>query len=140
MYAAMAVLSPSSIMIPPVEQWRDRYLVLVPDKYAFDSLLLAAPSTARIRYDGTDLEDALACDYQPAGTLPLGPDGTDLQYVAIRCMLSHPTTTGPGTQDDGVHYLETADGTHFGLVVWGWDSFVSYGYPGGSNVSPINLQ
>jgi IgGFc binding protein len=131
---------PSSIVVPPVEQWRDRYLVLVPDKYAFDSMLLAAPSTARIRYDGQALEDALDCDYQPAGTLPLGPDGTDLQYVAIRCMLSHPTTTGPGTQDDGVHYLETLDGTHFGLIVWGWDSFVSYGYPGGSNVSPINLE
>ncbi len=131
---------PSSIMIPPIEQWRQSYLVLVPDKYAFDSILLAAPSTARIRYDGQALEDALDCDYQPAGTLPLGPDGTDLEYVAIRCMLSHPTTTGPGQQDDGVHFLETADGSHFGLVVWGWDSFVSYGYPGGSNLSPINTQ
>jgi hypothetical protein len=130
---------PSSITIPPVEQWRSNYLILIPDKYNFDSLLLAAPSTARLRYDGMALEDALDCEFQPAGTLANGPDGADLQYVAIRCMLSHPTTTGPGTQDDGVHYLESAGGEHFGLVVWGWDSFVSYGYPGGTNVSPINL-
>ena len=36
--------------------------------------------------------------------------------------------------------LTTATGHSFGLVVWGWDSFVSYGYPGGSNVDRINLQ
>jgi IgGFc binding protein len=129
---------PSSIMVPPVEQWRQDYLILVPDKYAFDFLLLAAPSTARIRYDGLDLEDALDCEYHPAGNLPIGPDGLDLQYVAIRCPLSKPSTTGPGVQDDGVHYLTTTTGDHFGLVVWGWDSYVSYGYPGGTNVSPIN--
>ncbi len=131
---------PSAIIVPPVEQWRDHYLVLVPDRYAFDSILIAAPSTARLRYDNVDLEDALDCDYHPVGTLPIGPDGTDLQYVAIRCLLSHPSRTGPGTQDDGIHYLDTSSGDHFGLIVWGWDSFVSYGYPGGSNISPINLQ
>jgi hypothetical protein len=127
-------------MVPPVEQWRDNYLVLVPDKYAFDSLLIAAPSTARLRYDSVALEDALDCEYEPVGNLPVGPDGTDLQYVAIRCLLSKPTPTGPGLQDDGVHYLDSTSGDHFGLVVWGWDSFVSYGYPGGSNLSHINVQ
>jgi hypothetical protein len=131
---------PSTILVPPIEQWRNNYLVLIPDKYAFDSLLLAAPSTARLRIDGVALEDAYDCDYQPAGDLPLGVGGTDLRYIAIRCMLSQPTTTGPGIQNDGVHYLESAGGEPFGLIVWGWDSYVSYGYPGGSNVSPINLQ
>jgi hypothetical protein len=130
---------PSSILVPPVEQWRDHYLILVPDKYAFDSLLIAAPSTARLRIDNMPIE-SFDCDYHPAGTLPIGPDGTDLQYVAIRCMLSKPSHTGVGMQNDGVHYLDTTSGDHFGLIVWGWDSFVSYGYPGGSNISPINLQ
>ncbi len=131
---------PSSMIVPPVEQWRSNYLFLIPDKYNFDSILIAAPSTAQLRYDGQNLQDALDCEFDPAGTLPLGVDGVDLQYVAIRCMLSHPTTTGPGQQDDGVHYIESVGGEHFALIVWGWDSFVSYGYPGGSNVSPINLQ
>ena len=33
----------------------------------------------------------------------------------------------------------TSGGESFGLVVWGWDSFVSYRYPGGFNVDWINL-
>ena len=35
---------PSMIVVPPVEQWRSSYLFLVPNKYAFDSLLIAAPA------------------------------------------------------------------------------------------------
>ena len=43
------------------------------------------------------------------------------------------------TQDDGVHLVTAMGGERFGLVVWGWDSFVSYGYPAGSNVERINV-
>ena len=43
-----------------------------------------------------------------------------------------------GDQYDGVHRLE-ADAP-VGLLVYGFDSFVSYGYVGGTNLLPINLQ
>jgi hypothetical protein len=129
---------PSFILIPPVEQWRDRYLFLVPNKYAFDFLLIAAPITAELTYDGVDLSFALDCEYEPIGTLE--DSGETIEYMAIRCPLSYPTPDGDGLQDDGVHLLESTNGDSFGLVVYGWDSYVSYGYPGGANVALINIE
>ncbi len=128
---------PSFIVIPPVEQWRDDYLFLVPNKYQLDYILLAIPVGADIRFDGLPLELVLECEYEPIGTLSDG--GVDTEYQAIRCPLSVVNEQGMLVQDDGVHRLESANGMPFGLVVWGWDSFVSYGYPGGTNVALINL-
>lgn len=130
---------PSFIMVPPTEQWRSDYLFLVPNKYAFDYLLIAAPSTAQLIYDGLPLDMVLACEYEPMGRLP-ATGGGETEYVAIRCQLSYPSPAGPGLQDDGVHRLETSNAEPFGLTVYGWDSFVSYGYPGGTNVALINLE
>ncbi len=129
---------PSFILVPPVQQWRSSYLFLVPNKYAFDFLLLAVPVGTTLFYDGFLLETVLPdCEYEPIGTLTDGSVTTE--YEAIRCPLSAPTPAGPGLQDDGVHTLESAGGEPFGLVVWGWDSYVSYGYPGGSNAALINI-
>ncbi len=130
---------PSTILVPPVEQWRSQYLFLVPNKYSYDYLLIAARADADLRYDHIPLQNVLTCEYEPVGALPTGDGGLDEEYVAIRCPLSAPTPDDPGLQDDGVHHLESTDGSTFGLVVYGWDSFVSYGYPGGSNVAKINL-
>jgi hypothetical protein len=128
---------PSLILLPPIEQWRERYLFLVPNKYAYDFLLIAAPSGTGILYDGIPLAEVLPrCEYEIIGSLDSAPD---VEYQAIRCPLSEPNPEDPGYQDDGVHTLETVDGTPIGLTVWGWDSFVSYGYPAGTNVNLINL-
>lgn len=128
---------PSYIVIPPVQQWRADYLFLVPNKYAFDFLLIAAPTGVQILYDELPLQNVLACEYEPIGTLMIGDQ--EIEYSAIRCPLSQPSPDGPGLQDDGVHTVRSASGDPIGLVVWGWDSFVSYGYPGGTNVALINL-
>jgi hypothetical protein len=128
---------PSLILLPPVEQWRDRYLFLVPNKYAFDFLMLAAPVGTEILYDGLPIDDVLACEYELVGEIGEGDQA--VEYQALRCPLSEPQPGSDGFQDDGVHSLEAVGGASFGLVVWGWDSFVSYGYPGGSNVGLINL-
>ncbi len=131
---------PSLIWMPPVEQWRNRYLFLVPNKYAFDFLLIAAPASARLRYDGLPIDEVLTCEREPIGSqVPIG-GGPPVEYLAIRCQLAFPMPGGPGLQDDGVHSLASEGGEPIGLIVWGWDSFVSYGYPGGSNVDRINLR
>lgn len=130
---------PSLIWVPPVEQWRNRYLFLVPNKYAFDFLLIALPATASLTYDTLPIDEVLTCEREPIGE-QIPPQGGDpVEYVAVRCQLSYPVPGGSGAQDDGVHLLASTGGEPFGLVVWGWDSFVSYGYPGGSNVDRINL-
>jgi hypothetical protein len=131
---------PSLILVPPVEQWRTDYLFLVPNKYAFDFLLIAAPVDAVLQFDFLPLANVLDCEYEPIGALPTGPGGTEVDYLAIRCPLSAPTPDGPGLQDDGVHRLTSLSGHPVGLAVWGFDSFVSYGYPGGTNVEPINVE
>jgi hypothetical protein len=126
---------PSMILVPPIEQWRSKYVFLVPNKYAFDFLLLAVPVGTDILYDGYELFTALECEPEPIGIL------NEQEYQAIRCQLSFPTPSEPNNpiyQDDGRHLLESLDEKPFGLVVWGWDSFVSYGYPGGTNVNLIN--
>ncbi|HVV82758.1 MAG TPA: IgGFc-binding protein [Kofleriaceae bacterium] len=131
---------PSLIYIPPVEQWRDTYLFLVPNKYAFDTVLIAAPTSAHMLYDGLPIDMVTTCEHTPIGTQEPPGGGDPVEYVAIRCQLSFPMPGGAGTQDDGVHLLQAMGGEKFGLVVWGWDSFVSYGYPAGSNVERINVQ
>ncbi len=129
---------PSLILLPPIEQWRDQYLFLVPNKYAFDFLLIAAPIGTEILYDGLPIADVIDnCEYEIVGKL--GEGDNEVEYIAMRCPLSQPHPGDVGFQDDGVHSLEAANGNSFGLVVWGWDSFVSYGYPGGANVRLINL-
>jgi len=129
---------PAYITVPPVQQWRDHYLFLVPNRYDFDFLLIAAPASASITYDGLDLQMVLPrCEYEPIGTLASAEGETE--YLAIRCPLSQPMPGDEGLQDDGVHTLESVNGEPIGLVVYGWDSFVSYGYPGGANVELINI-
>lgn len=130
---------PSMIWVPPVEQWRNQYLFLVPNKYAFDFLLIAAPATTELLYDGLPIDDVLtACEREPVGRQEPPDGGPPVEYLAIRCQLAFPVPGGAGLQDDGVHRLTGSQ--PFGLIVWGWDSFVSYGYAGGSNVKRINLE
>jgi hypothetical protein len=131
---------PSLIYLPPIEQWRDRYLFLVPNKYAFDTLMIAAPATAHLIYDGLPIDMVATCQHDPIGMQEPPGGGAPVEYVAIRCQLSFPVPGGAGAQDDGVHLVTAMGGERFGLVVWGWDSFVSYGYPAGSNVERINVQ
>jgi hypothetical protein len=135
---------PSSIMIPPVQQWRSKYVFLVPNKYAFDFVLVAMPATSSMIFDGQPLSKAMPdCEYASAGKLNVSGSPTPTEYVAIRCPLSHPKAddlNNPANQNDGRHVLESQDGQAFGLVLWGWDSYVSYGLPGGTNVRAINIE
>jgi hypothetical protein len=135
---------PSSILIPPVAQWRSKYVFLVPNKYTFDFVLIAMPATSSLRFNGEDLMTALPrCEYRPAGALRIGDAARETEYVAIRCPLSDPDVSdllNPIYQNDGRHVLESSDGQRFGLVVWGWDSYVSYGYPAGTDVRAINIE
>ena len=134
---------PSFTLLPPVEQFRTSYNFLVPNKYAFDFLLIAAPVGANLTYDGGPMPER--CTMESAGTLKIMNDM--VEFNAIKCPLSmpkiipnmpSPKNVDPGAQDDGAHVL--SGDKPFGLVVYGFDSFVSYGYVGGADLRKINIK
>ncbi|MEK6609026.1 MAG: IgGFc-binding protein [Myxococcota bacterium] len=139
---------PAFILLPPVEQFREDYVFLVPDKYVFDYLLIAAPRDADVRLNGESVDSLFYCERGAGPPLDVTLDEEVIAFGTITCALSQPEIDSgsagetakidSGDQYDGVHRLE-ADAP-VGLLVYGFDSFVSYGYVGGTNLLPINLQ
>jgi len=124
---------PCFILVSPVEQWRSEYVFLTPGEYAFDFVIIAHHEDASVRLDGVPLPPT--CRTSP---LP-GLDGEP--YAISRCQLSFPEVGAsggvlPGDQDDGVHVV-SAD-QPIGIVVYGFDCRVSYGYPGGTDLMIID--
>jgi hypothetical protein len=124
---------PSLTFVPPIEQWRNEYVVLTPDKYAFDFLVMTAPTGSSIYLDGLPV-DGKVCEQ---GSMP--------GFVVYRCQLSFPTIdpfkTGrdaikDGRQNDGVHRI-VAD-YPLSILVYGFDAFVSYAYAGGEEFIDLN--
>ncbi len=133
---------PSSLIIPPLEQFRSTYVLLTPNQYAFDFVRISAPARATIVFDGRPLSE-LGCSQAPAGTvlLPLiGPE----PFVVYTCQLGFPVVNPlaqapenftPGTQNDGVHIIESD--LDIGVLVDGFDRYVSYAYAAGTELSFI---
>ncbi|WP_234023780.1 IgGFc-binding protein [Sorangium cellulosum] len=135
---------PSLIILPPIEQFRPDYVFLTPDKYAFDFISVIAPPSAVVRLDDVALSPE-ECEIAPAdGLTDEQRGGGEPALVVYRCQLSFatidpekpaPDNVLPGRQRDGVHRI--AASTPVGLLVTGFDSFVSYAYAGGSELREI---
>ena len=100
---------PALILTPPVEQFREDYVFLVPSAYAENYLNIMAPSETTVTLDG--------------------------EPVAAEFWTTIPATTYQAAKvpvDAGVHTL-VAD-TPVGLTVYGYDDDVSYGYTAGLNL------
>jgi hypothetical protein len=138
---------PSLVFPSPIEQWRSDYVLLTPDKYSFDFLVITAPYGAHVFIDGT-AADATLCEVADAdGLSPSTRNGEHAPYVAYRCQLSFPVidptrpapaNLSPGRQDDGVHHVQADQPV--GVVAYGFDSFVSYAYAGGTQLTQINVK
>lgn len=138
---------PSTLFPPPVEQWRSDYVLLTPDKYVFDYLVVVAPSDAHVYIDGEEL-DATNSDVTPSDGLTPGERGSQTPpYWTYRYQLSYPIidptamppdNVKPGKQNDGVHHVQ-ADAP-VGVIAYGFDSYVSYAYAGGTQLTVINPQ
>lgn len=138
---------PSLTFIAPVEQWRNEYVLLTPDKYAFDFVVVTAPSGAQVFLDGQRI-DGTVCTLDPADGLTEKMRGTkDAPFVVYRCQLSFPVvdSTKPppstgfgntGRQNDGVHRVQSD--YPVGVLVYGFDAFVSYAYAGGTELKDID--
>lgn len=129
---------PSLMFVPPLEQARDDYVFLTPDKYAFDFVGVIAPDGVVPTLDGVDLETR-GCVAETIG----GVDDGDVALTFWSCQLGFPRVddavdppvVDPAEQDDGVHRV-SAD-VPVSVFVWGFDSFVSYAYAAGTQLREI---
>ncbi|MCA9547588.1 MAG: IgGFc-binding protein [Myxococcales bacterium] len=104
---------PAFILAVPVEQFRDSFVFLAPDKYAFDYVTIIAPVAAEVFFD--DLPVPVA--WEPVG------DGAEFHIARFPI-------------GDGMHFIQ-AD-LPVAVVVYGYDEYVSYGYPGGLNLDVVD--
>lgn len=135
---------PSLLIIPPIEQYRRDYVFLTPDKYAFDFVSVIAPPEAVVSLDQAPLGPEV-CEVGPADGLTAEErGGAPPPYLIYRCQLSFPaidplleppSNVLPGSQNDGVHRVISAEAV--GVLVTGFDSYVSYAYAGGTELREI---
>lgn len=138
---------PSTLFPPPVEQWRSDYVLLTPDKYVFDYLVVVAPSDAHVYVDGEQLDttnsevtpsDGLNSEQRGSKTPPYWTYRYQLSYPIIDPTAMPPNNVKPGKQNDGVHHVQSDAAV--GVIAYGFDSYVSYAYAGGTQLTVINPQ
>ena len=108
---------PAMVIEVPIEQFRNRYDVLIPATYVLNFVNLVAPPGAEITLDGMPLDASRVRAAEPVGA------GLEVRVLRI---------------DPGAHTLATRDGRVFGVKVYGVASYTSYMYPGGLDLRPIN--
>lgn len=136
---------PSFMILPPTEQFRHNYVFLTPDQYVFDFIRVIAEPGTEMLFDGRPFRSALDCDRDAGDGLDEATRGTARPaFWVYTCQLGFPvidpqidaeTLVLEGEQNDGVHRLE-AD-RPVGLLVDGFDDFVSYAYAGGTDLTLI---
>lgn len=140
---------PAILALPPTEQFRQDYVFLTPSLYAFDFVVVTGPATAEIQLDGVDIRDeSLGCERANADGVPRMPDDPPDDELIYRCQLSFPDVVATcqgtdecdadvfdGLQQDGVHTVTATEPV--GVIVYGFDAFVSYAYAAGLNLEEI---
>jgi hypothetical protein len=138
---------PSTLFPSPREQWRSDYVLLTPDKYVFDYLVVVAPSDAHVYVDGLALDstdsdvtpsDGLTAETRGSPTPPFWTYRYQLSYPIIDPTQQPPNNVQPGKQNDGVHHIQADEAV--GVIAYGFDSYVSYAYAGGTQLTVINPQ
>ena len=101
---------PAFILGVPMEQFRSSYVFLIPNQYLQDYVNVIAPVGTQLIVDGNQTVEANPI---PAAC---SADGTCWATATLELT-------------DGTHSIESLNGEPFGVVVYGYDDDVSYGYP-----------
>lgn len=107
-----AVGDPALILAVPAEQWQTHYVFLTPDSYKQDFVNIVAPAGTTVQLDGVAIP---AAQFEPV------PGSS---FVVHRTQVI-----------DGPHSIEAT--APVGLIVYGYDRDVSYGYPGGLGLADL---
>jgi hypothetical protein len=127
---------PEFVNVIPPSQYLASYVFFTDPTYPDTNLVFVRKKAA----DGTFKDVTLDCVGTITGWLPVAAD-----YEYTRVDLVKGNFVKQGTCDNGRH--EAKSTARFGLTVWGWGSAltttfttnaVSYAYPAGASVQPIN--
>ena len=146
---------PAFILTVPVEQYREDYVFLCPNNYEHDFANIIAPTGAPVLLDGAPLrrEDFVPVADGDYSALQVAvSDGVhSVTSVAPRqgeCRRNADCTAQFGAawkciraEDAAADDAGECEGPRpkIGVVVYGYDQYVSYGYPGGLNLQRINV-
>lgn len=163
---------PAFMLGVPVEQFREDYVILSPDKYEHDFVNVVAPTGSQILFDDTPLPrpdfEAIAEGQYSVMRLQIDDGVHHLRSVAPtmgECVIREECRGAdagctihqdcfdlaqtdkeawkcklPSDPESETPDIGTCEGPlpKFGTVVYGYDQYVSYGYPGGLNLRRIN--
>lgn len=104
---------PAFILAVPEEQYRPDFVFLAPDKYEFDFVSMIAPVAAEVLFD----DQPVPADWEPVG------DGAEWKVARFPI-------------GDGVHFINSD--LPLSVIVYGYDQYVSYGYPAGLNLDVVD--
>ncbi len=119
---------PEYVNVVPPEQYLSQYLFLTDPTYRNTHLVFTRKQGA----DKTFKDVNLDCVGKLTGWQPVGTQGK-FEYTRVDLVLDGNPN---GNCNNGVHTAKSD--VPFGLTVWGWDTTVSYAYPAGMSVQPIN--
>jgi hypothetical protein len=103
---------PSQVQISPVEQYLERYVLLVPEHWLYDVVTVVRPNGVEVEVDGEAVDDGEFSS--------VGPD-----HEVARVLV-----------EDGVHTFAADQG--ISVIVVGYDDDDSYAYLGGTGTAIIN--
>ncbi len=118
-------------MVPP-QQYMTHYVFFADPTYPFTTL-----TVVRTKKEGQFADVKLACMGNISGWQPVGNGDYEIAFVKL---VDH--FNGMNGCNNGVNTMDSS--APFGVWVWGWGSedtntgWVSYGYPAGEGVLPIN--
>jgi hypothetical protein len=118
---------PAMTAVPPTEQFRDNYTFLTPATYALQYVNIIHPVGAIIELDGemvgsVSMGNANRLPYVQRGfeDIPIGSGAWRLTIVKLAA---------------GAHDIKSLSGDRFGIMVYAYDDYVSYAYPGGMDLT-----
>lgn len=117
---------PEFVNVIPAAEFLASYVFFTDPTYANTNLVLV-----RKNYGQGFQEVSLDCLGNVASWKPIG--GTAYEYTRVDLTIN---AQAQGKCNNGLHKIKSS--VPFGLTVWGWDQYVSYAYPAGASVQPIN--
>jgi hypothetical protein len=124
---------PDFVRLVPPPQYLNHYVFFTDPSYPFTGLTIV-----RHIKDGMFSDVTLDCLGTVSGWLPVG-GSPDYEITHVELVDHWASQSGC---NNGVHVMDST--APFGVWVWGWGSedtntgWVSYGYPAGEGVLPIN--